>query len=181
MRRMLLLFGFLIPALAAGYLPVTVDEVARGQAEPGLVRVWGRYLPFGPYTQLVRGVLASGRFALRLEGQVFDFNPPPGAYIEVWGDLVREGPFWTLRFHNARLPGDDRTPRPAAGLSVGGPVRVWLKVYQAGGEIPQTVGRSEDGLGFVLPGYSGPFGVQCLEGRLVAPNVLEKARTCSGR
>ncbi len=181
MHRGLLLF-LLVPALAAGYLPVTVEEVARGRVGPGLVRLWGRYLPFGDYTGLVRGVLASNRYALPLEGQVFDFSPPPGAYLEVWGELVQKEGTWLLRFHNGRLPRDDRGPRPAAWLREG-EVQVWLRVYQAGGGIPETVGVSEDGLAFFLPGYSGPYGVQCLVGRLELgpPRALKEVRACEER
>ncbi len=180
MRRYLwvgLLFGL---ALAGGYRPVSVAEVALGRAPTGRVRVFGRYLAFFPATQAVDGVLAGPRYALLLEGEVFDRRPEPGRYLEVWGELVRGRRGFLLRFHNFRYPGEDRRPRPAV-LVGGEPARIWLRVYQPGGVGEAPVGVSEDRRVFRLPGYAGPFGVVCLEVRQAASGVLTEARLCPRR
>ncbi len=164
------------PALAAGYRPATVAEAVKGEAT-GRVRIYGRYLAFGAFVGRVDGVLSDGHYALRLEGQVFDLVPVPGGFYEVWGELAADS-LPRLRFHNARPPGADREPRPAADLPARGRVRVWLRVYDAGGAVPERVGVSEDGLFFHLPGYRGPVGVRCLVGQRVAEAVLAGAKEC---
>ncbi len=180
MRRYLwvgLLFGL---ALAGGYRPVSVAEVALGRAPTGRVRVFGRYLAFFPTTQAVDGVLAGPRYALLLEGEVFDRRPEPGRYLEVWGELVRGRRGFLLRFHNFRYPNENRRPRPA-GLAVGGTGAVWLRVYPVAGPGEPPAGVSEDRQVFRLPGYRGPFGVVCLIVTRKAAGILTDARPCSGR
>lgn len=180
MRRYLwvgLLFGL---ALAGGYRPVSVAEVAQGRVLPGRVRVFGRYLAFFPASRAVDGVLAGSRYVLLLEGEAFDRRPEPGRYLEAWGELVRGRRGFRLRFHNFRYPGEDRGPRPAP-LGEEGPVRVWLRVYQPGGVGEAPVGVSEDRKVFRLPGYAGPFGVVCLEARRAGGGVLTEARLCPRR
>lgn len=146
--------------------PLAWEALARGEAGPGLVRISGCYLAFADYEALVRGVLAQGPYALRVEGEVFDWKPTPGSWVEFWGALERNSQGYLLRFHNGRGLGESRAPRPA-------PVSrqragVWLKVRQTGSApFPVAVGTAEDGTVFYLPAdYHGPWGVVCLEGQL---------------
>lgn len=165
LRRILCTLALgLLPALATTYRSVSVADAVQGRAEAGYVMVSGRFLAFGSYQGLVRGVIAGARFALPVEGQVFDYRPQPGAFLEVWGELERGPDGWRLRFHNARPPGEV--------------LRVWLRVYSTGGVAARTVGRSEDGRSFYLRNYTGGPGVRCLVGRLLEADVFEVAETC---
>ncbi|HHO57727.1 MAG TPA: hypothetical protein ENJ85_00980 [Oceanithermus profundus] len=179
LRRILCTLALgLLPALATTYRSVSVADAVQGRAEAGYVMVSGRFLAFGSYQGLVRGVIAGARFALPVEGQVFDYRPQPGAFLEVWGELERGPDGWRLRFHNARPPGEARGPRPAGRPRPGEVLRVWLRVYSTGGVAARTVGRSEDGRSFYLRNYTGGPGVRCLVGRLLEADVFEVAETC---
>jgi hypothetical protein len=153
------------------YLPGSWDALVRGEAEPGLVRIRGRYLPFADYQELVRGVLGHGRHALRVEGEVFDWKPQEGAWVEFWGELQRDAEGYLLRFHNGRSLGDlSRAPRPTPDLVLGKTVQIWLKVRRTGSEpFPMAMGTTEDGKVFALPpDYEGPWETVCLEGMIGA-------------
>ncbi len=167
-------------ALASGYRPVTVAEVVAGRAREGRVVIVGRYLSFFPATRSVEGVLAGARYAVVLEGEVFDRRPEPGRVLEVWGELLETARGPRLRFHNFRYPGEDRRPRPA-DLAVGETGAVWLRVYPVAGPGEPPAGISEDRQVFRLPGYRGPFGVVCLIVTRKAAGILTDARPCSGR
>ncbi|ADR35744.1 hypothetical protein [Oceanithermus profundus] len=169
----------LLPALATTYRPVTVADAVQGRVEAGYVKVSGRFLASGAYQGLVRGVVAGARFALPVEGQVFDYRPQPGAFLEVWGELVRGPDGWMLRFHNARPPGEARGPRPVGDPRPGEVLKVWLRVYSAGGVAARTIGRSEDGRSFYLRNYTGGPGVHCLVGRLLEADVFEVTKACA--
>jgi hypothetical protein len=149
------------------YLPVPWDALVRDDAETGLVRIRGRYLPFEDYQELVRGVLVYGRHALRVDGEVFDWRPQEGAWVEFWGELQRDAEGYLLHFHNGRRLGDlNRAPRPTPQPVLGKRARIWLKVRRTGSEpFPLTMGTTEDGKVFFLsPDYEGPWETVCLEG-----------------
>lgn len=169
----------LLPALATNYRVVTVADAVQGRVEPGYVMVSGRFLAFGTHQGLVRGVIAGVRFALPVEGQVFDYLPQPGAFLEVWGELEYSTSGWKLRFHNARPPGGTREPRPVGEPHSGEVLEVWLRVYSAGGVASRMIGLSEDGRSFYLRNYTGGPGVHCLIGRLLDTNVFEVIETCA--
>lgn len=149
----------------ASYQPVSWDALTSGQAKLGLVRLWGRYLPFADYQGLVRGVLTDGSYSLRVEGSVFDWRPTVGEYIEVWGRLERGQQSYVLHFYNGRELGQNRQPRPTPSLSAGVHLSLVLKVT-LGGNLPHPFyqGVTEDGQVFTLPGYQGSAGVVCLQG-----------------
>lgn len=167
-----------LPAFAVSYRSVSVAAAAQGHVEPGYVMVSGRFLAFGVYQGLVRGVIAGSRFALPVQGQVFDYRPQPGALLEVWGELEQGPEGWRLLFHNARPPDSSRKPRPAGNPRPGEVLKVWLRVYSAGGVPARTIGVSEDGKMFYLRNATGGAGVQCLVGRLTEGRIFEVIGAC---
>ncbi len=171
------LFATLALLLAAApaqapYPPLDWNALAQGRVSAGPVRVTGRYLPFAAHTELVRGVLAQGNFALRVEGSSFDWMPKAGEQVELWGQLETDERGPLLRFHNGRPTKDKRrAPRATAELKAGERARLWLRVTTGGSEpFPVSTGVTEDGRTLTLPAsYPGPFGVVvCLEG-MVGP------------
>ncbi|WNG33032.1 hypothetical protein F0U60_04920 [Archangium minus] len=172
MRLILPLIALLAAAPAnSPYRSFSWDALAKGQAGSGLVRVTGRYMPYAEYTDLVRGVLTYGRFALRVEGSAFDWTPKPGENVEFWGLLESDEQGPLLRFHNGRPTRDTRrAPSPMPELTAGAQVRLKLRVSEAGSNpLPVATGVTEDGRSVMLPkDYAGPFGVVCLQGT-VAP------------
>ena len=167
------------------YKMLSWTTFSRGEAQTGLVRVSGRYLPHVGFTELVRGVITDNRFSLPVEGASFDWMPQAGARVEFWGALERTDRGYTLRFHNGRNATDTtRQPRPVMleSLREGQALRAWLKVVSGGSEpLPITTGTSENGVVFALPRYQGAVGVVCLEGtvaRLGNNWSLTEARAC---
>lgn len=166
------------------YRMMSWSTVARDDAAPGLVRLSGRYLPYARGQGVVRGVLASDRFALRVEGEVSDWAPRAGEAVELWGALERdERGLLLLRFHSGRRQGDTRRrpgapPTPPSSSAPQGPTtRLWLRVTQTGSEpLPMNTGVTEDGQRYTLPpAYAGPFGEWvCLEGTV---GTLGQGRT----
>ncbi|QRK12030.1 hypothetical protein JQX13_19485 [Archangium violaceum] len=182
----------LIALLAAApaqspYRAFSWDALARGQAGSGPVRVTGRYMPYAEYSDLVRGVLVSGRFALRVEGPSFDWTPKPGEYVELWGQLESDAQGPLLRFHNGRPTRDTRrAPSPMPELTAGQQVRLKLRVSEGGANpFPNAQGVTEDGRNVMLPkDYAGPFGVVCLQGTVASLGngfVLNEPTPCAKR
>jgi hypothetical protein len=188
MRLILPLLALLAAAPPeSSYRPLGWDVLAQGKAESGPVRITGRYLPYAEHTELVRGVLTHGRFALRVQGSSFDWMPKPGENVEFWGLLEADEHGPVLRFHNGRPTRDTRrAPNPLPERDAGKPVRLKLRVTEGGGNpFPVANGVTEDGRSVMLPkGYTGPFGVVCLEGTLGTLGngfVLTEPRPCAKR
>ncbi|QRN95059.1 hypothetical protein JRI60_39165 [Archangium violaceum] len=151
------------------YRPLDLSTLAQGQPAPGLVRVSGRYLAEAGFSELVRGVVSNDRYALRVEGQAFDWTPKAGELVELWGLLQVDERGSVLRFHNGRRSDDaSRAPRPSPALAEGQRTRLWLKVTEGGASpFPLKTGTTEDGRSVMLPAsYRGPFGLVCLQGTL---------------
>ncbi len=174
------------PALAEGgqYPLLERHALARGTAPTGLVSVRGIYLPFADYQELVRGVVTQGDYALRVEGEIFDWRPRAGSYVEFWGELARDEHGYLLLYHNGRgMLELERKPRPTPALAPGAEVTLWLKTAPSG-SLPYLLasGRSEDGVVFFLPpDYDGPWGPTCLHGTLQPLNGswhLQRAKPC---
>lgn len=165
----LFLSSLLMIGHAETYRTLDWSDLARGDAMLGLVRVSGRYLPLADYQELIRGVLTNGRYALRVEGAVFDWRPAAGAWVEVWGELKRDEMGYLLHVHNGRdFLDEGREPRPTPPLREGDRLQLWLNV-SLGGSLPfaRVTGVTEDGVVFTLPpDYHGPWRVVCLEGTL---------------
>ena len=144
------------------------SSLAQGQVKPGLVRASGCYLAHADFSELVRGVLSDGRYALRVEGPSFDWMPKAGECgVEFWGLLEQDERGPVLRFHNGRRADDTRrAPRPMPTLVQGRKTRLWLQVAKTGSiPFPMTTGTTEDGRSIQLPGaWRGPMGFVCLEG-----------------
>ncbi len=116
------------------------------QAADHRVMTSGVYKPDGPYERLVRGTLVEGWYSLRLEGEAFDWLPPAGRRLDVWGVLRRDAQGLYLEFHNARLHGDlARHPRITPPLNPGTEVELVARIRQVG-SFPATwwVAQTED-------------------------------------
>ncbi len=148
---------------ASPYQPLSLADALH--APPGtLVRVWGRFQTETQGQARIDGQLVSGKQALPVAGQVFDWQPEPGTLAELWGRL-EPGP--VLKFHNGRSPGETRRPRPTPTLHEGKTVRVWLEVRAAGpARFSFVQGVTEDRRVFFLPRYEGRLSLVCLRGEV---------------
>lgn len=177
MHRRLLLMGLSgLFSWGLAYTPLELSAAADAQT-PQKVRVQGLYTADRETTALIRGTLANGDAALRVEGTVFDWTPQSGTPVDMWGVLEARPGGPVLVFHNGRDPGDERRPRPTPELVEGDQASVWLQVT-TGGTAPRPVkqGVSEDRIAFLLPDYEGPSGVVCVTGRVDYLTVLGTQR-----
>jgi hypothetical protein len=170
-------------SMAQGYRTLRWAELESGNVQVGLVRISGQYLAFQEFQALVRGVVTNDRMALWVEGQVFDWQPKPGGFVEVWGLLERTEEGYRLRFHNGRTLGESRKPRTTPALVEGQTIQVWLKITEGGtANFPLRQGISEDGTLFGLSSYKGELGLRCVEGVVAKQGqgwALSEAKPCS--
>lgn len=162
----LLLMGCLTMTEAQTYANLDWDDLATGQVEAGLVTVRGRYLPHANFTALIRGVVSDTSHSLRVEGEVFDWQPQAGDFVAFWGRLEKDSEGYILHFHNGReLLDNTRQPRPMREPQTGQRIQVFLNVETLGtARNLKIVGKREDGVLFELPqDYAGEYGFVCLE------------------
>ena len=181
------LFVFVLSAwsLANPYGTFSLEDALT--APPGsYVRIWGTYQSDRETQALVSGTLTSGEQILRVEGRVFDWQPEPDTFVEMWGQL-EPGP--RLRFHNGRAEGAARQPRPTPPLREGESVTLTLEVQRVGtSPLPLSQGITEDRRVFLLPKYQGRTGITCLRGEVgfiegpAGPKALLRETTpCAAR
>ncbi|MCA9836222.1 MAG: hypothetical protein KC422_04885 [Trueperaceae bacterium] len=131
----------------------------------GYVSLTGFYETNKSFSNRIEGKLSWGDYSLEVRGGKFDWLPPGGHWVVLWGELKQDEGQVYLNFHNGHPLLEPRDPRPAPERVLGERISVWLTVSMGGSSSRLFYqGLSEDRQLFILDNYQGKLGLQCLTG-----------------
>ena len=140
-----------------------------GEDSSGTIKLVGYFETDKTFSSRIDGTLRLGSDVLPVRGGAFDWLPQDKSWIVVWGELRSEEGKPYLEFHNGHPLREPKVPRPVPDALLsdvqGKRTEVWLKVSISGAQ-PNSFyqGISENRKSFVLDGYKGDLGIQCLSG-----------------